>query len=41
MIIAVQIGQKGFEREIYLLDIYGMIQICVNILPVIIEQSSL
>ena len=24
-IIAVQIGQKGLECEIYLLDIYGMI----------------
>ena len=36
---AVQIGQPGFGSRIYLFDIYGMIQIRVNILPQFPQQN--
>ena len=35
---AIQIGQQGFGSGIYLFDIYGIVQIRVNTLPVKIEH---
>ena len=41
VLTAVQTGQQGFGSGIYLFDIYGSVQIRVNILPAIIEHSYL